>query len=866
MRRQIVLRSFLVWLSAEFNLIDKEYQHAYKQLCNLFNGVYNFTEANECMRFLQQYREDKVFMIISGCYDEDVVHEISSFPQVEATYIIYDRDSRYHEQMESQVKSRGIFTKIEEMCNRLQVTVKKSNQDSIAMSFTESNEDDSIVDLNRLEPSFMHTQLLKSALFDIEHTQEERQYFVSYCKKANISSPQMIEEFDEDYRPDKAIWWYSRDCFIYGLLNESLRLLKANIIVNMGFFVYDTHKQIERIHQQQLSQYKEGIFTVYRGQSLNKRAFEKLRKSKGGLISFNNFLSTSKIRDIAHFYAQITSQNDDNVGILFIMIIDTKLTSTPFADIQDISYFNNEAEVLFSMHTVFRIGQIAPIGANERCFEVQLTLTDDSDQQLGILMTYLEEDARRKQGWDRIGSLLINIGQLEKAEDLYDILLEKSSDRNDQSVYYHQLGIIKNKQSEYREAARYYAMALDIRRETLPESHPELASSYNSIGEMYQNIGEYSTALSYCEKSLQIRQQTHPENRRDLAISYNNIGEICSNMGEYAKALSYHEKSLRLRQEFLPENHQDLAISYNNIGEIYKRMGEYAKALSSHEKALNIKEKVLPENHSSFGITYSNIGSVYDGMGEYSKALSCYEKDLKITKTSLPENHPDLAVSYNNIGLVYYNMKEYSKALFNNEMALSIQQKSLPENHPHIATSYNNVAIVYETMGQYSKALIYYEKALRMRKNILSDNHPDLATTYNNIGVVYLQMGEYAKALMYSETALKIQENILSRDHPDLATTYGNIGWVYNQIGEYSKALYYCEKDLEISKRSLPDNHPHLATAYNKTGESYYNTKDYSKALYLFQQAEIIWKQSLPTYHLQHQKVLESIELTQKML
>ena len=41
-------------------------------------------------------------------------------------------------------------------------------------------------------------------------------------------------------------------------------------------------------------------------------------------------------------------------------------------------------------------------------------------------------------------------------------------------------------------------------------------------------MGEYSKALSYYEKSLEIKQQSLPPNHPDLAASYNNIGEVCS--------------------------------------------------------------------------------------------------------------------------------------------------------------------------------------------------------------------------------------------------------------------------------------------------------------------------------------------------
>ncbi|CAF4262001.1 unnamed protein product, partial [Rotaria magnacalcarata] len=39
-------------------------------------------------------------------------------------------------------------------------------------------------------------------------------------KKAELT---VLENFELDYRSDKAIWWYTRDNFVHRLLNRALR-------------------------------------------------------------------------------------------------------------------------------------------------------------------------------------------------------------------------------------------------------------------------------------------------------------------------------------------------------------------------------------------------------------------------------------------------------------------------------------------------------------------------------------------------------------------------------------------------------------------------------------------------------------------
>ncbi|CAF0893341.1 unnamed protein product [Adineta steineri] len=487
----------------------------------------------------------------------------------------------------------------------------------------------------------------------------------------------VIREFRHNYRREQAIWWYTRECFIYQMLNRALPTLDADTLIHMGFFIRDLYQQLHQLHAQQLSNYYGKPFIVYRGQALLKTDFEKLKKRKGGLLSFNNFLSTSTRGDVSLRFAESSIENTDMVGIFFIMTIDPRVSSGPFASIKEVSYHKAE-EILFSMHTVFRVTAIKQMVDNNQLYQVDLELTSDDDQQLRLLTNQIREKASGEPGWDKLGSLLLTIGQFNKAEELYNVLLKQTSNESGKAHYYHQLGYVKDHQGDYEKAIWYYEQGLGIEEKTLSVNHPSLATSYNNIGSVYINTGEYSKALSFYEKVLEILKKAVSPNHSHLATSYSNIGSVYTKLGEYPKALSYFGKALEIRQRILPSNHPDLAISYGNIGPIYNNMGEYSKALPFYEKAIEIQEKILPLNHPDLATSYNNIGLVYIDMGEYSKALSFYDKTREIFEKTLPANHPSLATSYNNIGLVYIDMGEYSKALSFYEKSLGIRKKTLP--------------------------------------------------------------------------------------------------------------------------------------------------------------------------------------------
>jgi tetratricopeptide (TPR) repeat protein len=517
------------------------------------------------------------------------------------------------------------------------------------------------------------------------------------------------------------------------MLNRALRIFEMDTILKMGFFLADIHRQIVELHEKQLSTYPSSL-TVYRGQSLSKEEFNKLIQMKGEFISFNNFLSTSKDYSISLQFARNGLQKLNFVGLLFVITIDPENCSTPFALLDNVSYYKDvEQEILFSMHTVFRIGDIQQFEHSNQCFwKVNLILTNDHDEKLVALTKSIRHATNGATGWYRLGQLLLTVNALNKAEDLYMALIERTAlDSHERGHIYHMLGMIKNNQGDYPTAVSFFEKSLKIQEQKNPRDDLNFASTCNNIGSVYDQLHEYSKALLYQEKALAIRQKLLPTNHPDLATSFDNIGRIYSKMGDYTKALSFYEKDLDISQQSLPSYHPDLATSYNNIAVVYNRMGDYTKALSFYEKALEISQQSLPPNHPDLASTYNNIASAYYQMEEYDKARSFYEHALQISKQSLSTDHPNLAISYENIGFVYYQLGDCSKCLSFYEKALEIKQKILPSNHSDLAISNNLIGNVYDKMCNYSKAILFYERALQITKcSIPSD--PRLVQLYEN--------------------------------------------------------------------------------------------------------------------------------------
>ena len=458
----IVQNVVLIWLDSSIDASNSDCQNTIINLRDAVNTINIFSNSEECMDFLKDVTDEKACIIISGALGQTMVPQVHNLSQVDSIFI-FCRNKEYHEAWANDwSKIKGVFTNIGPICTALKQAARQCEQNAISISIMGGGDGTVEKSGDRLDPSFMYTQIMKEILLTIKFEQKHIDEFIEYCQKALADNKKQLEYVNQiarKYHEHTPIWWYTCDCFLYSMLNRTLRTMDAGLMIKLGFFIGDLHRHIERLQKEQFSDDSSNQrFTVYRGQGMEKEAFEKLVANKGGLVSFNSFLSTSKDSSISLSFAQGALASPQLVGVLFVMNIELDRSSTPFASVVDNGYFGEkENEVLFSMHTVFRIGEITAISGNPRLVQVELNLASDKDNDLRQLIDHMREETfPDSSGWHRLGQVLCKIGEPDKAQKLYEILLEQETEESVIASIYHQLGLIKRELGEYDEAIEYY--------------------------------------------------------------------------------------------------------------------------------------------------------------------------------------------------------------------------------------------------------------------------------------------------------------------------------------------------------------------------------------------------------------------------
>ncbi|CAF5131124.1 unnamed protein product, partial [Rotaria magnacalcarata] len=255
----------------------------------------------------------------------------------------------------------------------------------------------------------------------------------------------------------------------------------------------------------------------------------------------------------------------------------------PFAQIDELSYFGEEKEILFMLGSIFRLNEIChdESSANGTISIIRMTLCGEHDNDLKQLYDHMKnEDNQEETDLLSLADVVYKMAKFDLAEKYYRRWLnELSPNDRTRGALYQRLGMVANAK------------------------------------------GEYDTSLDWYQKSLEMNMENHPSDYVTIGITHNSIGEAHRKKGDHCQALESYDRAVSLFKQAYNGNHLYMAMFYNNIGLNYQEEKKYPEALKSYEKSLTIKKIHLPGEHPALGTTYNNIGIVHFFLNQYDLAL-----------------------------------------------------------------------------------------------------------------------------------------------------------------------------------------------------------------------------------------------------
>ncbi|UJR07660.1 hypothetical protein I4U23_011947 [Adineta vaga] len=189
----------------------------------------------------------------------------------------------------------------------------------------------------------------------------------------------ILEEFESNYTSENAILWYTKDTFIYRMINHRLRSGNIDAIFEYRILLLDIQKQLQNLQSRELDITASELVEVYRGQPMSIEENQYITANLGGIIAINPFLSTTREKELAELFSMDGFNDPERCFVLFTIRIPLNVRGAIYASIDDLSEFSEEKETLISWRSLFRVDSVER-GKSGR-YMIQLTLIDEDDPQ-----------------------------------------------------------------------------------------------------------------------------------------------------------------------------------------------------------------------------------------------------------------------------------------------------------------------------------------------------------------------------------------------------------------------------------------------------------------------------------------------------
>ncbi|CAF3385287.1 unnamed protein product, partial [Rotaria sp. Silwood2] len=350
-------------------------------------------------------------------------------------------------------------------------------------------------------------QLLIDVLSRMEQTHESKtemleEFRSHYGGQLSQNAVQLknIDRFEREYISDQAIHWYTRDCFLFRVVNYLCRTQNIDLLYSIRYYIGDLCRQLTQLH---LASPIVTPIMVYRGQLMSMEELLEYKFRIGNYYCANTFMSTTRSRDIALTFAG--DENSDKERVLFCMKIDTHDNKVPFVLIKDFSIFVTEDEILLSIGFTFRICSVhKPSTGGIWIIEMEAVANKSGiPAEIRNKINQYHTDIESTPPLLMLGLLLMEMEEYEKAERYCRMFIETEPNNAIQlATAYQGVADACAKQCQYATALENYELALKVCFQNFDHnsSHPLITKLYKNIAKTYTSLCDYNSALAFYQK------------------------------------------------------------------------------------------------------------------------------------------------------------------------------------------------------------------------------------------------------------------------------------------------------------------------------------------------------------------------------
>ncbi|CAF1102329.1 unnamed protein product [Didymodactylos carnosus] len=214
----------LIWLDRGLSNVTTDIQRTLTHLHQLTNNVLTFDDVDKWDSYMKNNDKTNLFLIVAGSLSENVLLKVDCIRHVDSVFIFCFNQATYeHLLLSSKFKKLvGVYNNTKDLIESVEKHAHLMIKQLAIFKFFDKKQHT----LGRNTGSFFWFQVLLYVLRQMPKTAQSQEDMLEHCTnyyRDNSLELTRIEEFRRTYNADMAISWYTRDTFIYRMVNQALR-------------------------------------------------------------------------------------------------------------------------------------------------------------------------------------------------------------------------------------------------------------------------------------------------------------------------------------------------------------------------------------------------------------------------------------------------------------------------------------------------------------------------------------------------------------------------------------------------------------------------------------------------------------------
>ncbi len=271
-------------------------------------------------------------------------------------------------------------------------------------------------------------------------------------------------------------------------------------------------------------------------------------------------------------------------------------------------------------------------------------------------------------------------------------------------------------------AARAAERALDLRRATLPESHPAVAGARATLGAVRLSEGKLEASAAELAAAVAVLERSESADSLVLARVRSDLANLLFWRGKVTESEALERRVYETYRAALGPDHLQTAVHQRNLGVLLEELGRLDEAETACRASLAVIERTLGPDHVNTAQSYLNLAGLLEQRGRFDEAEPLFRRTLEIRRARLGGGHAVTGQSLQLYALFLLNRGrlDESERVYREALALFA---AINPRHFEVGKCTNGLALIAGRRGDHGAAEQLLREVVALFREQLGAEH-----------------------------------------------------------------------------------------------------------------------------------------------